>query len=253
MNALYGILAKHPRLQEHPKTVSLVAECGVNWNNLSEAKTMIKSAWWSGATHAKFQAYGEDALKEGSRRIANHLKKVMLTKETAQELKGCAEDLGLTWFATPTSVERVDFLEDVGVSLYKIREKDSENIDLLKRVFLTKKPMFVSSQRLPGSLDLLYHPMIKWLYCVPKYPPALAEIRLSENIGVFDGYSNHYPDIAIPYAAACLGARVLEVHVTLDHGRPDLDAPVSIDFLELFRLSHMLCLLEQLPEARPIG
>ena len=220
---------------------TVVAEIGVNFQNYEEAKEMIRLASYAGASHVKFQAYGEKDLEGLPRDVADHLRRIMLTVETAKELKKYADGAHMIWFATPTSVEKVDMLEEVGVSLYKIREKDSRNYPLIKKIIDLGKTVFISTQKLPLDYDLLYNPRVIWLYCLPKYPPHLEELCLREKLATgFHGYSNHFPDIVVPFYAACLGATVIECHVTLDHSRPDVDAKVSIDFEELKRLCDML-------------
>lgn len=218
----------------------IIAECGVAWNSVEEAKEMIGEASVAGVQYVKFQAYDEEAIKRLSAEVKEHLQKIMLTRSIAEELKKYAESFGLTWFATPTSEKRIDFLEDLGVKLYKVREKDSGNMEMLQKLRKLNKPILVSAQHLPRDLMLLYDPMIYYLYCLPRYPTRLDELNLTMNIGAFRGYSNHYPGIAPPLFAAVLGAEWIECHVTLDKMRPDLDQSVSIDFQQLKQLQHLV-------------
>lgn len=220
----------------------LIAECGCNFSTVEEAKEMIGEASVAGVQYVKFQAYDEEAIRRLSAEVKEHLQKIMLTRSTAEELKKYAESFGLTWFATPTSEKRIDFLEDLGVTMYKVREKDSGNMAMLEKLRKLNKPMLVSSQHLPSSqnLMLLYDPLIYYLYCIPRYPTRLDELNLTMNIGAFRGFSCHYPGIAPPLFAAVLGAEWIECHVTLDKMRPDLDQSVSIDFNQLKQLQHLV-------------
>ncbi|MBI4128401.1 MAG: N-acetylneuraminate synthase family protein [Parcubacteria group bacterium] len=231
--------------QPAPLTVNLVSEIGVNWTTMEEAKEMIRESSYAGATHVKMQAYDEEAVTPSPPQIRKILLDRMLDKPRAQELKKYAESYGLTWFATPTSVQRVKFLEDLGVSCFKIRGRDSRNLDLIKACLDTYKHVFISSNEMPVELGLQYHPDITWMFVVEKYPAPIQDLHLNEKIPMFTGFSSHFPHIAPSFYAVTLGARTVEHHTTLSHSRSDVDAQVSIDFHELRQLADLLCVYEE--------
>src|SRR3989338_8702680 len=68
-----------------------------------------------------------------------------LDKGEFLKLKNHARQLGVIFFATPFDKKSVDFLEDVGVDVYKIASFDVTNTPLLEYVAQKKKPMFLST------------------------------------------------------------------------------------------------------------
>ncbi|MDO8618352.1 MAG: N-acetylneuraminate synthase family protein, partial [Candidatus Daviesbacteria bacterium] len=223
----------------------VIAEIGCNWKNIEEAKRMIWLANESGATHVKFQAYTQKDIDEAPEEIREHLTRIKLNPTKLIKLKEYADEVGIEFIVTPTSSDRYEMLKKVGVNTIKIREKDKGNTELCAPIFTDKKKMIVSTSVIPTLINLV-NPNVMWMYCVPKYPPKLEEIELEKNVPYIRGYSNHYPDIFLPLYAVMLGAEVIEVHVTLERSRNDIDIKVSIDFDELEQLTHMICLYEKM-------
>lgn len=80
---------------------------------------------------------------------------------------------------------------------------------------------------------------VKLLHCTSEYPAPVEEVNLAvlETLqlafGLPVGLSDHTSGIAIPIAAAALGAKVIEKHFTLDKTLPGPDHKASIDPHEL--------------------
>lgn len=77
------------------------------------------------------------------------------------------------------------------------------------------------------------------LHCTTEYPAPLDEVNLramrviGEAFGLPVGYSDHTEGIAIPVAAAALGAVLIEKHFTLDRSLPGPDHRASLEPAEL--------------------
>jgi N-acetylneuraminate synthase len=77
------------------------------------------------------------------------------------------------------------------------------------------------------------------LHAVSDYPAAINEVNLSamsvmrERFGLEVGYSDHTTGIAVPIAAAALGAAVIEKHFTLDRTMKGPDHKASLEPDEL--------------------
>ena len=227
-----------------PLETIVIAEIGVNWNSIDEAKEMIDAAAEAGATHAKFQAYNEENVAAAPKKVREHLEAIQLNQDIVRELKPYTEKNDLVFLVTPFNLKAFHMLEKEGVKEYKVREKDSQNKELCAPIYLTNKKLFVSTSVMPFPTYQIYNPQLIWMYCVPKYPPGPHDLQLEKFIPALRGYSNHYPYIAVPFYAVCLGAEAIEVHVTLNHNRKDVDADVSLDFRELTDLCKMVCDLE---------
>jgi sialic acid synthase SpsE len=225
----------------------IVAEIGVNWNGLAHACRMIIKAKQAGADAVKFQVFKEEHVKGHPR--FDELRRMCLDLEDLKILKECADYNEIEFFATPFYVEAVELLEAVGVKQYKIRERDYMNMSLIKKVLATHLPIYVSESRFDSDFyrNFGWERNIHRLYCIPKYPPQLNEIRMpyfhkKERMGLY-GYSNHYPGITPALLSVMKGAEYVEIHVMSEDRNDEeqkecpeaysIDYPVSWTFNEL--------------------
>ena len=222
--------------------VLIVAEVGVNFKNTREAEAMIGLAKRAGADAVKFQVYNEDIIKNNPQH--DQLMHIMLDKDKLQHLKNIADGAGIEFFATPMFPEAVDWLNnDIGVERFKIRCADKGSKELISKAINTGKQVIIScdfidpNNRIWSSLD-----NICLMYCIPEYPPKV--VVMPQLFNTFEGYSNHYPSIAPPLAAAARGAKILEVHVK-QKGTTPIDDAVSITFEELTELVRLVREMEE--------
>ncbi len=207
----------------------IVAEIGVNWTSYAHAVEMMQRAKAAGADAVKFQVYLKEHVEKHPR--AKELLEIQLFPDTLRVLKSAADRIGIEFFATPFFPAAVDWLEQVGVTKYKIRHADQFNEKLIGKVLHTKKPFYISTDS-PSAL-----PNARSVYCVPQYPPELKDIKIAEqDWGLYEGYSNHYPGISPSLLAVARGADYIEIHVT-DYDLVDspkdwtpIDWPVSWSF-----------------------
>src|SRR5258708_29489371 len=77
------------------------------------------------------------------------------------------------------------------------------------------------------------------MHCAKEYPAPFAEVNLrameamAAAFGLPVGLSDHSPGIAVPIAAAVMGAAVIEKHFTLDRSLPGPDHKASLEPSEL--------------------
>jgi sialic acid synthase SpsE len=89
------------------------------------------------------------------------------------------------------------------------------------------------------------------LHCTTEYPAPYHEVNLrtmgtlSTAFGLPVGFSDHTEGIAIPVAAAALGARVIEKHFTLDRTLPGPDHRASLEPGELREMVTAIRRVEQ--------
>lgn len=234
-----------------------IAEIGNNHNgDFYLAKRTIEEAVAAGADAVKFQkrfveeTFARELLEKPQTKdqvygktYGEYRKALELDKDEFVKLKQYAESLGTTFFATPFDFSSVDFLEDVGVSLYKIASFDCTNLPLLEYVAKKGKPMIVSTgmssiEEIDEAVEtvLKYNNQLIVLHCVSIYPAVDEKIHL-RSIPFFKeryhpipiGYSGHERDYVPTLAAITLGAKCVERHITLDKKMPGPDhATVSI-------------------------
>ena len=229
--------------------IFIVAEIGVNWDGDFEiAEEMMNKAKEVGCNAVKFQSYKESTVKDHPERI--RLMNSTITKSNIETINDLAKSIGIEWLCTPMYPEAVDMLEPF-VKRFKITEYDGRPLlenktsELLERVLKTNKEVFVSSQTTLRETTYFKHSNIKWLYCVPKYPCVLSDFDF-KNIKDFHGFSNHCPHFMPPLAAAILGAKILEVHITSDKSKNFIDNNVSFDYDELKELVKLIRLSEKI-------
>lgn len=215
--------------------VQIIAEIGVNWNgDFSIAREMIHESKKAGADLVKFQSFNEELIKNHPAK--KKLIKTSISKENIEEINKIAKIEKIEWFCTPMYEESVDLLEPF-VERFKVREFDGRDLlknrisPLLKKIFLTKKDVIISSQSIPPKSSKTKK--IDWLYCIPKYPCNLYEINF-KNLNFFNGFSNHCQSIMAPITAASLGAKIIEIHITPNKkSKKFVDNNVSFDYCEL--------------------
>ncbi len=226
--------------------------------SLGTAHAFIDAIAGAGADAVKFQTHiaaAESRLDEPWRvhfsyqdaTRFQYWKRMELSADAWAGLARHAEDRGMAFLSSPFSLEAVDLLRSVGVAAWKIASGEVEHLPLLDTVARTGQPVLLSSgmsdwaeldravQRLrragAGSLAVLQ--------CTSAYPVeperiglnVLAQIRARYSCA--SGLSDHSGTIYPSLAAAALGARVLEVHVTLSREMFGPDIPASVTSAEL--------------------
>ena len=241
--------------------VFFIAEVGNNHNgDYFLAKKTIEQAAQAGAQAVKFQKrfINETFTKELQEKpqtkdqifgktYGEYRQALELNFDEFVKLKKVAEDAGLIFFATPFDTKSVDFLEEVGVPLYKIASFDVTHLPLLEYVAKKGKPMILSTgmatvEEVDEAVEtiLQYNANLVLLHCVSVYPTTDERLNLLSIPFLRDryaplpvGYSGHEKDFAPTLAAVALGAKCIERHLTVSKELPGPDhATVSIDVPE---------------------
>jgi N-acetylneuraminate synthase len=137
----------------------------------------------------------------------------------------------------------VDFLEKMDVPAYKIASFELVDLPLIRRVAQTGKPIIISTGMATlAEIDEAVRTareagarQIALLKCTSAYPAPPEEMNLrtiphlAEAFQVPAGLSDHTQGIAIPVAAAALGACMVEKHFTLSRSIPGPDSAFSLE------------------------
>lgn len=229
----------------------VIAEIGINHGgDLGLAERLIESAARTGVDAVKFQTYiTEKRAPKGNQPIFDILKKSELPFEAFKTLKECAVSQGVKFFSTPFDRESVEYLDSIGVDLYKVASFDVVNFELLRELARTGKPVIMSVGMADRrEIDIAYKALrsgtqnIALLHCVSSYPLEEKHANLAaiyELQDLYDcviGYSDHTPGIEVPLMAVTAGAQVLEKHYRIDERMDCVDAPVSITESQTRRL-----------------
>lgn len=243
--------------------VFIIAEAGVNHNqNLDMALKLVDVAADCGADAVKFQTFkAEDVVTEEGK-MASYQRKNMGEQMSQREMlrglelpddfygpimKRCDEK-GILFMSTPHGGKKsVDFLESLGIEVYKIGSGDLTNYILLDKVVRTGKPIILSSGM--ATLDEIKDAIrfirsrgdnqIAVLHSTTNYPCPPEEVNLlamktmMDELDVPVGYSDHTEGNQAAIMAATLGMVIYECHFTLDKTSPGPDHIASADPEEL--------------------
>lgn len=229
--------------------------------NIKLAKKLIDAAKEAGADAVKFQTFQTDKLvsfnaKKAQYQIENTgssesqyemIKALELSYAEFNELKNYSDKTGIIFLSTPFDHESVDFLDRLGISLFKIPSGEITNIPLLEQIGKKEKPVILSTgMSTLGEVEEAIEALISngatkitLLHCTTSYPAPVESVNLSAMKTLrcafkFPvGYSDHTEGITIPIAAAALGATVIEKHFTLDKTLPGPDHKSSLEPDEL--------------------
>ena len=245
--------------------VIIIAEAGVNHNgDIQIAKKLIDAAVDAGVDYVKFQTFKADSLVSKSAKKAEYqsvnindgddsqyamLKNLELSHEDHLELMSYCEERNINFFSTAFDVEGVHYLNDLGLSFFKIPSGKITNYPYLKAVALCKKPVVMSTgmcseNDIEKALEVLVKfglsmEMISILHCNTEYPTPMKDVNLKAMLTIQEkfktkiGYSDHTVGIEVPVAAVALGAQVIEKHFTLDKTLPGPDHVASLEPDEL--------------------
>ena len=253
-----------------------MAEIGVNFSSLDEARQMIAEAKKSGANTVKFQLYNEETVKDSP--FKEQLLRIMLTEDNVKELSTYARLKGLQFALTPMYVDAVAVANSYA-DIIKIRFRDHENQELVEKAVDTGKTVLVSVDRaaIPSKDSLLsqlyaFNPRVYQLFCLPLYPPQPEDFCL-ESATTCKGVSLHFPhtlfdlafainrtydDVYIEKHVMISPLKILDREVPLVGGEnwkyidynPPPDHAVSVTFDQLKEFTEQLLLLERMKRVR---
>jgi N-acetylneuraminate synthase len=252
---------------EMGKRPFIIAEMSGNHNgDISRALALVDAAASAGAHAVKLQTYTADTMTLNidkpefyvndpkSLWSGRHLYELYEEAHTPWEwhapIMKRAKERGIICFSTPFDSTAVDFLEELHVPCYKIASFENTDINLIKKVAETGKPVIISTGMANlADLELMVSTMrdngceeFALLKCTSAYPAPYAACNLKTIPHMADmfqcpvGLSDHTLGTAVPIAAVALGAPIVEKHFTLDRSDGGVDSPFSLDQNELSNL-----------------
>ena len=242
--------------------VFVIAEVGVNHNgDIRLAKRLIDAAKTAGADAVKFQTFSPEnlLLKNAAKpkyQIRNTnpslsqyrmLEKLALSEKDHVELYRYAKKRNIIFLSTPYDNESIDLLERIGVAAYKLSSIEIVNHPIIEYAVKKGMPVILSTglatmEEVASAVDVVadagYLRNLVLLQCHFNYPTASEDVNLrvmttlAQKFGVHVGFSDHTVDNIASIAAAALGARVIEKHLTLSKAMPGPDHRASLELNE---------------------
>jgi len=240
----------------HP--VYVIAEAGVNHDGeVEKALRLVDAAADAGADAVKFQTFsaarlaGRDAPKAAYQQKAapggesqlEMLQRLELDEMGHMNVRQLCRDRVIEFLSSPFDEESADFLDEMGVSAFKIPSGEVTNPAFLSHVAAKGRPVLLSTGmadldevtaavraiRDAGATELAL------LHCVSAYPADPADCNLAamktleETFGAPVGWSDHTLGWEVTVAAVALGACVIEKHLTLDNNATGPDHRMSLE------------------------
>src|SRR5215510_8267384 len=146
----------HGLLTANPNRIYVIAEAGLNHGgNKERALALVRAAKWAGADAVKFQTFKADRLASTRPAALGHVKdqpnlqelfkKLELPFDVFRVLFKEAQRLNIDFLSTPFDEESADFLDELGVSAFKIASGDITHRPLIERVSRKGKPVLLST------------------------------------------------------------------------------------------------------------
>jgi N-acetylneuraminate synthase len=222
----------------------IVGEIGINHNgDLGTARRLIDVAAIAGANAVKFQkrtidvVYTADELAKARENpfgaTNGDLKRGLeLGQDQYKHIDNYCREKSVAWFAPPA---------------YKIASASLTDDNLLRHHKRTGRPLIISTgmstlAQCDHAVEVLGTDNLVILHTTSAYPAKIADLNLKmipalrARYGVPVGYSGHEVGLATSYAAAALGACMIERHITLDRAMWGSDQAASVEPQGLMKL-----------------
>lgn len=247
----------------------IIAEIGINHNgDIEIAKKLIDTAVIAGCDAVKFQKRTpelcvpenqRDLMRETPWGIMSYMEYRTRTEFGEEEYsiidKYC-KDKGIYWFCSCWDIPSVDFIEKFDPHCFKIASASITDIELLKRINDTKKPVILSTgmstmEQIRNAVSYFDKHSLIIAHSTSSYPclPAELNLKMIKTLkNEFDcpvGYSGHEVGLQTSYAAVVLGACLVERHITLDRAMWGSDQAASIEPSGLIRLVRDIRVIEE--------
>ena len=234
----------------------IIAEIGsVHDGSLGNALKLIDAAAGCGVDAVKFQTHIPEAetlpnaaapsfFQEEPR--FDYFRRTGFSFEQWSRLKDRCAEQRVMFLSSPFSDEAVDLLERLGMQQYKIPSGEVTNLPMLEKIAQLCKPIILSSGMSSWSeLDLAVHTIRKYhnkltvLQCTSEYPCPYERVGLNVMLEMRERYrspvglSDHTLTPYATFAAATLGASVIERHFTFSRKMYGSDARHSLEPDEL--------------------
>ena len=266
MNLNNKVKTKDVKIGEANKTF-IIAEIGLNHNgDIKIAKKLIDEAKKCGCDAVKFQSYKKEHRISKNFKSDKYFETVIGTEETIsemfnrlhlnhsqqKELFNYAKSKKILFFSSPFDTDNADFLENLGVKLYKIASMDLNNLPLIEHVAKKKLPIILSTgmsrlHEIDEAVETIKNSgneNLSILHCNSAYPSSHDEINLNfmkklknlYNIPI--GYSDHSSSLLSSIVAISNGAQIIERHFTLNKNMEGPDHILSSDPEEMKKLVY---------------
>lgn len=242
----------------------IIAELGSNhMGDFQLCRQMVEAAVQAGVDAVKLQKrdnrhlftkalYGSPYNSEHAYAptYGEHRDKLEFGEYEFGQVRQMCEAANVHFICTPFEEHSVDFLHNVGVDAFKIASSQLKDTPLMLKMAKYKKPIILSTgggqyKDIMRAWDVLSDLRAEFaiLHCTSLYPTKdedlnldfISTLRRSFQETII-GFSSHHPGLEPNIIATILGARIIEVHFTMNRGFPGTDHGFSFEPSGLRRL-----------------
>jgi len=233
----------------------IIAEIGVNHNgSVDKAKELINAAIASNANAVKFQSFTAKGLastltpkveyqkqRDSIRTHFEMLRDLELSHDEQTQLKYYCDSLNIEFISTPYSIEDAEFLNSLGVSIFKIASADIIDLPLIKTISKFNKLTLISTgmanfNEIEQAVNLFKENNLNFIlmHTTSDYPTKtentnILRLNLLKELspkGI--GFSDHTLGSTGAMMATALGCNYFEKHFTLSNQEVGPDHAASL-------------------------
>ena len=246
------------------KEIYIIAEIGINHNgDMTIAKKLIDIAKVAGCDVVKFQKRNPDVCVPehqktimrdtpwGRMTYLDYKYKVEFNQNQYDEIDIYCKEKDIKWSASPWDLDSLDFLNQYDIPFIKIPSALLTDLELIKESVKTGKKIIISTgmstiEEIDNAVDTIkkVNTEAKYaiLHCNSTYPAPNDELNLNciktlkDKYNCEVGYSGHEFGLTTTIASVCLGATIIERHITLDRTMWGTDQMCSVEPQGLIKL-----------------
>lgn len=246
------------------KEIYIIAEIGINHNgDMTIAKKLIDIAKVAGCDVVKFQKRNPDVCVPehqktimrdtpwGRMTYLDYKYKVEFNQNQYDEIDIYCKEKDIKWSASPWDLDSLDFLNQYDIPFIKIPSALLTDLELIKESVKTGKKIIISTgmstiEEIDNAVDTIKkvnaEAQYAILHCNSTYPAPNDELNLNciktlkDKYNCEVGYSGHEFGLTTTIASICLGATIIERHITLDRTMWGTDQMCSVEPQGLIKL-----------------
>ena len=262
------------QISETSKTF-IVAE--ISGNHLGKIQNVFKSIDQikkAGADAVKIQSYEPDTITVNSKNKNFFIKDKSIWKgqylydlykksytpfSWHKRIFSYARSKKLLCFSSPFDLNSVKILEKNSCPIYKIASPEIQDLELIRSVAKTKKPIIISTGIADDrDITLAIKECLKYnnnkiilLNCISSYPAKATELNLRNILELkkfcpIVGFSDHSNGNLAAIGSVTLGAKILEKHFILNKKIKSADKNFSITSKDFFKFVNEIRLVEKM-------
>ena len=252
-----------------------IAEIGSNFDNsIKKALRLIDLAKASGADAVKFQSFTAEGLvndncfkklkigyqSKWKESVFEVYKKAEFPKKFHQEVFDYCKKKKIEFFSAPYDKESVDYLDKLGVKVFKIGSGDLTWIENIEYIAKKKKPIIIATgasnmTKISNAIKAIKktgNDKIILMQCITNYPASFKDINLKvlkmfrKKFNCLVGYSDHTPGDIVATGTVAMGGCMIEKHFTDNKKLKGPDHSFAMDPIDFKKMTDKIKLMEKI-------